>query len=185
MQPHMQQQWKGSSAVTCCYSECIYDLQGDNLKATIIRAVARSSSEQNSPTKTTELEPQITPSNTSFTCDYICKCFVNVNRGHWCTITLHLQGQFRHLHVTDVSNGLQPFLNVAGVSSALNRLMKTLVCPLCLLKVSGVMCHGEGSRLLRQSMFQNLELAPAGIFACWQFYGTAATSTNRLAFLDL
>jgi hypothetical protein len=35
------------------------------------------------------LVPQITPGNTSFTCNYICKCNVNVKGGHWFTYTLH------------------------------------------------------------------------------------------------
>jgi hypothetical protein len=72
------------------------------------------------------LEPQITPRNTSFARNYICKCNVNVNRGHWFTITLHLQGLFRHLHVIGVNDGLQPFLTVAGVSCAQNRLRQLI-----------------------------------------------------------
>jgi hypothetical protein len=72
------------------------------------------------------LEPQITPRSTSFTRNYICKCNVNVNRGHWSTITLHLQGLFRHLHVIGVNDGLQLFLTVAGVSCAQNRLRQLI-----------------------------------------------------------
>jgi hypothetical protein len=63
------------------------------------------------------LVPQITPGNTSFTCNYICKCNVNVNGGHWLTFTLHLQGLFRHLRVIGVNDGSQPFLTVAGVTA--------------------------------------------------------------------
>jgi hypothetical protein len=72
------------------------------------------------------IEPQITPRNTSFTRNYICKCNVNVNRGHRFTITLHLQGLFRHLHVIGVNDGLQPFLTVAGVSCAQIRLQQLI-----------------------------------------------------------
>jgi hypothetical protein len=58
--------------------------------------------------------PQITPGNTSFTCNYICKCNVNVKGGHWFTFTLHLQGLFRHLRVIGVNDGSQPFLTVTA-----------------------------------------------------------------------